>query len=506
MRGGVDTTGLPGCSRARAREALPHDFTGCAMISFVNDSLTNLVAGLGAEKDKASHDRFALRSLSEPEIDALYNGEWIAKKIVDCPVDDMFRAWRTWQAPAAAVTAFEEAEKRHGVKVKVAKAVRLARIYGGAAIVIGADVADPLKPLDPRAVKRGKLEYLTVHPRRRITAGPLDMDPASPTYDQPAHYTLTNGAGGMTRLHPSRVIRFVGAERYDAAGEADGWGFSALQAPYEAVHHAALATSAAASMLHEAKVDVINVHNLESALQSPEGTAALQRRFSLANMMKSLNNMLLLGKDETYTRTQTAFAGVPQLLERFMAVAAAAADIPAARFLAQSASGLNASGAADVRNYYDRLASDRARDLTPVLERLDAILWRDATGNAAPDAAVFTWDSLWQPTEKERTDNANGLADAVTKLVNAALLPEEALRVGVQNALIETGVFPGLEQALASAIVEADPDSEDDTEEPASPPADNPARAAVASGRDRLAALVRDARERRGRGGAITRH
>lgn len=470
------------------------------------DSLTNLVAGLGTTKDKATHDHFTFRPLSETELDALYHGSWIAKKIVDLPVADTFRDWRTWQATPAAVNAFEAAEKRHAVKRKLAKALTLARVYGGSAILIGADVADPSRPLNLDAVRRGGLAYLTVIPRRNITAGPPDRDPRSPSFGEPEFYTLATGTGAGVKMHPSRVIRFVGSERLDLAGESDGWGFSALQAPYEAVHHAALATGSAASMLHEAKVDVISIPNLGSVLASQDGTAALTRRFSLASMMKSINNTLLLGADEKWERTTTAFTGVPQLIERFMAVAAAAADIPAARFLGQSASGLNASGNTDVRNYYDRLAGEREAILTPAIERLDAVLWRDATGKAPSAGTVFAWNSLWQPTDKERVDTAKTLADTVTALVNTALLSEDALRVGVENALIECGVFPGLEHALASATVANDPAGEDDPERPLAASEDHQTRDSIPRGRARLTALVVAARDRAKRGGGPAYH
>lgn len=472
------------------------------------DSLVNLVAGLGVTgKDKAAADGFALTPLTEPQIDAMVDGDWVARKIVSLPVADIFRVWREWAADAPAVTAFEEAEKRHKVRKKLSKAMRLARRYGGAVVIIGADTADPTKPLNLNAVKAGGLKYLTVLPRRAVTPGPPDLDPESPFHGEPAHYTLNTEVGRQIVIHPSRVIRFVGAERDDALAALDGWGYSSLQAPYEAVHHAALAPAAAASMLHEAKTDIINVSGLSSLLSSDEGTRQLQKRFTLANTMKSINNTLLLDENEKHNRVATSFTGVPDLLARFLAVAAAAADIPAARFLAQSASGLNASGDADVRNYYDHLASVRAETLDPALEMLDAVLWRDATGKPAPKGAVYEWEPLWQPTEQERVATFKTLTEAVSSLATSALIDEVALSVGVQNALIESGVLPGLEQALASATVAVDPANQaDPASSPAASPDNPPTRDAYASGREWLTAAAKWARARDHGGSSIVRH
>lgn len=437
------------------------------------------MAGLGAHKDKSAHDRFTFTQLTEPDIDAMCDGDWVAKKLVELPVRDTFRVWRTWADKAAKANAFEEAEKRHGVRRKLAKAMLLARRYGGSAILIGADTADPAQPLRAEAVGRGGLKYLTVLTHRDITPGDEDKDPESPTYGEPLFYTLNEGdSRGHIRIHASRVIRIVGAERLDFMG-GHGWGYSVLQAPFDAVKNAAVAAAASASLVHEAKVDIVNVKNLSATLQTDAGTAALTKRFTLANMMKSINNMLLLDENEIYNRSQTSFAGVPDLLSRFMNIAAAAADIPVSRFLAESsASGLRDGGSTDLRHYYDHLASERERVLAPILDRLDAILWRDATGRNAGKGTVYVWGELWQPTDREKADTAKVVADVVKTYVDAGLLDEEALAVGASNSLIESGLLPGLEQAFADRGISGDPDLEDgpDDDDTAVPSTPSPAR------------------------------
>lgn len=441
---------------------------------WARDSLQNLFSGLGTAKDKAANDRFGFTPLSDQQIDAMCDGDWVARKLVDLPVKDMMRVWRKWDATPAAVDKFEAAEKRHGVRRKIATAMMLARRYGGCAIIIGDGATDPTKPLNANALKRGGLKYLTVVKKQHITCGPPDRNVESPTYGEPVFYTLNAGELSTgVQLHPSRVIRFLGAERFDLTSETLGWGYSALQAPYEAVHHAALASGAIASLVHEAKVDIISVKNLGAALSTDAGTAALTKRFSIANMMKSINNMLLLDADEVHDRKQVSFTGLPDLMHRFLSVAAAAADIPACRFLAQSASaGLNSSGDTDIRNYYDNLSGERERVIVPVLDRLDDLLWRDATGKPAATTACYQFTPLWQPTEKERAETMKIVADACGALVLGSFVDERALSVGLVNYLVETGLFPGLEHALdESATLAADPATENDPTGKAKAPA-----------------------------------
>ncbi len=83
---------------------------------------------------------------------------------------------------------------------------------------------------------------------------------------------------------------------------------------------------AATSLLHEAKVDVITVPNLSEHLSSAETTEQLSVRFAYAAAMKSINNLLLLGDGESWSRQTVDFAGLPEMARTFLQVAAGAAD------------------------------------------------------------------------------------------------------------------------------------------------------------------------------------
>lgn len=47
------------------------------------DSLSNLAASLGAGKDKAAGDAFFVFDLPRSQLDAMYRGDWLARKVVD---------------------------------------------------------------------------------------------------------------------------------------------------------------------------------------------------------------------------------------------------------------------------------------------------------------------------------------------------------------------------------------------------------------------------------------
>lgn len=420
------------------------------------DGLMNAVAQMGAgiNKSKLTHDQFSLREMTPTELDALYRSDWLGRKIVDAPVDDMFREGRAWQADANHIELIEEAEERHEVFSKVPRAIKLARLYGGSAIVIGADVSNPETPLDHRRIGRGGLKYLSVHSRHELIAGEVDLNPQSPTFGKPLYYYLNSGSSVQVRLHPSRVVAFIGADRLDPFQNRDGYGDSILAAVYDAIHNAALCQSSIAEMLHEAKVDILQIPNLSNLIGTSQGESAFAKRFATANAMKSINNTLVIGDGETWTSKQLSFAGLPDVLDRYLQIVSGASDIPATRLIGQAPKGMSSTGESDLRNYYDALAGKRKQTFGAQMDRLDHFLWVDAVG-MVPENAFANWRPLWQLTPKEAADIGKTKADTTKVYAELGILDENALRDGVHNQLIEDGVYPGLEAAIEKYVQSA---------------------------------------------------
>lgn len=411
------------------------------------DTLTNLIANLGSGNSKTVSDCFGLRLLDDMQLEAMYRGDWISRKVVDLPVTDMLRPWRAWQAEGDVIEAIEEAEKRHNIRAKIAMAMHWARLYGGAAMIFGADTARPDLPLRIESIRQGSLRYITVLPRRMLNVVDIDYDPTSPFYGEPKAYVLNSRTNAGVQIHPSRVLRFLGSPRPDIDTNSDGWGDSILQVVYDAIHNAALTQGASAELVHEAKLDVVKIPNLGSMLSTDQGTDIITKRFTASNMLKSINNTLLLDQNEEHDRKQIAFSGLSDLLMNNMQAVSAAADIPATRLLGTSPKGMNATGESDLRNYYDMLSGKREDDLRPKLDFIDQILWRDALG-LVPQDAYYTFNPLWQLTAKEAADLAKTKAETTQIYANLGLIPDEPLAKGVVNMLIEDETYPGLEAEI----------------------------------------------------------
>jgi phage-related protein (TIGR01555 family) len=424
------------------------------------DTLVNLMSGLGGLRDKSTGAAYALNLLDKMQLDAAYRGDWIARKIVDVPAFDETREWRDWQAEKPQIELLEQEEARLAVQPKVAKARKLARLYGGSALYFGT-IGNPAEPLTIDRVGKGGLVYLHVFTRHEMIAGELEQDPLSPLFGEPKKYSLA-GATQMVDIHPSRVVRFIGADLPDRALNYDGWGDSVLQAVNDAVMHAGSAAGAIAALLQEAKVDVIKVPQFMESLGTAEYRARIIERYSLANLGKSITNSLMIDAEEEWSQKTVSFTNLPEVLNTYLQIASGAADIPATRLLGQTPGGLQSTGESDVRNYYDRISAGQNLDLRPALARLDEVLIRSALGSRPP-AVHYKWAPLWQMTETESAEVALKKAQATKIYADAGLMPDEALGKAVQNQLIEDGTYPGLDAALAEFGTEL-PDREAEAE------------------------------------------
>ncbi len=418
----------------------------------VRDSLSNLAASLGAGKDKAAYDSFVLFDLDRGQIEAMYRGDWLARKVVDIVPYDMVREWREWSGHREDVVRVEAAERRLGLRKALQRALVLGRLYGGGAIVIGTGETDPAalaRPLDPEALPRGGLKFLHAVSRWQLAAPAIDRDPLSPWFGEAVSYEVAAPERGSLRLHPSRVVRFLGNEWPDPSLGASVWSDSVLLALYDAIHAVALTTAGATSLMHEAKVDVVTVPNLSEHLSSADTTAQLSARFAYAAAMKSINNLLLLGDGETWARQRIDFAGLPEMVRTFLQVAAGAADIPVTRLLGQSPAGLSATGDSDTRNYYDMISARQEIDLRPQLERLDRLILRSE--GIDPARLTFAFRPLWQMDAATKATVALTKAQATQVYAGLGLWPSETTARLVEAQVVEDGTYPGAEGIFAEA-------------------------------------------------------
>ena len=154
---------------------------------------------------------------------------------------------------------------------------------------------------------------------------------------------------------------------------------------------------------------------------------------------KGLHGMLLMDSNETIDRNSASFANLDHILNLYAVMCAAAADIPATRFLGQSPGGLQSTGESDLINYYDKINSLQTTWISPALKNLDQVLIRSALGRPSEDIK-FEWVPLKQPTEKEEAETIKARAESLKLLSENEAVPLQSIhqRLKKWNMLEDT--------------------------------------------------------------------
>lgn len=417
-----------------------------------NDSLRSLTSGMGdPAHDKAAGVFHMDRLLSDAALLTSYRNSWIAGKIVDIPAMDAIRKGRDWQADQTDITKIEKEEKRLGLWQKLLECKIKARLWGGAAIVIGtSDGSDYSQPFEFENIKKGGIAYLTVMTRRELSANELSLDVGSEWYSRPESYVSAGLNGAFVQVHPSRLILQLGSphpDPWNAHGMAYGWADSTLQRVYDTMLNADSTSANVASLVFEANVDSFGIPDLMEKLSSTEYEQRLLNRLTLAKVGKSVSKSLVHDTEETYQRHAINFSGLPDVVKTSLLVASGASYIPLTRFLGQSPSGLSATGEGDMKNYHEWIGSIQTLEIEPALWRFDEALIRSALG-ARPDEIFYNWTPLEQVNEKDQAEIGLKNAQAAEVISRTGLFDQEELRSAVSNQMIENGFYPGLSDAM----------------------------------------------------------
>lgn len=375
------------------------------------DGLENLIAQLGTDGDKRSHSQFVNRKQlsrdgNQVELSAMYRTDWGAGKIVDIIPDDMTREWRqfTGDIDPEIVQQLEDEENRIELTEHFNHAHKWGRLYGTAFIIMSIDDGNPPEePLEIDKIKPGGLQHIKAIDRHRISHAEVVPvhDPLNKNFGMPEWYRLNETS---VRIHHSRVLRFDGIKLpFDEFRRNNYYSDSVLDRLYDVLTNFNTVQNSAASMVYETNVDVIKIKGLMNHLQTPQGEALLRKRFSLAKLLKSFNNMMLLDSEEDYQTHSNSFAGLDSLIDRYALFLAGASDIPATRFLGSSASGLNATGEGDLKNYYDTIKSAQKKNYKPKLDYFDQIMAKSMGLSDDLDLS-YSFNSLFQMTPKEEAD------------------------------------------------------------------------------------------------------
>jgi len=463
----------------------------------IRDGWSNFVSGLGSALDKNKQTKTKANGiLSDEELENLFLDDGLGTNIIKAIPDDMFREGWEYEFPDTDELKTEQLSDEYNAILenvsaieKIRKAFYWARLYGGAAIIIGALDGQTLdKPLVPKRVKEGGIEYLRVVDRSDITFSSIvfQTDPTKPRYGLPEFYPIKsanpNGVQQVTLVHHTRVIEIhgepipEGADRYDK--EQRYWGVSVIQNVNDYLSTVGGAMGDVGHLIHEFSIGKYKLSDLAEILTQPDGQELIRKRVEIMDMTKSVFRSVYLDKDDDFIREHVNFAGLPQVLHIFFMLVSSCTGIPITRLFGVSPAGMNATGESDMRNYYDKVRSKQTEEAAPVLLRLVRLI---AESQNLPEPYVI-WKPLQQLSPKEQAevnkldaDTEQVKAQTFQAYINAGIMePYEARHLIFGKTLDDIPVPEEEDQLPPVKTVPDDPDAEeppdDGEEDPDKPP------------------------------------
>ena len=313
---------------------------------------------------------------------------------------------------------------------RLREATIFGNLYGGGVLIMGVDDGQDMSmPVNEDKIK--SVRFLTWIDRRFVVAHTY-YETIGPRYGEVEVYNIVNPFGNQSNqyVHESRVLRFEG-EAVDLLmrRRLAGWTLSKLQAAVDAMRQFEQSFQSVSNLMSDISQAVMKIKGLAQMISNDPIT--LQTRMTMVDMSRSSARMVYLdAENEEFVRVATPLTGVAETLEMQMLRLSAAVEMPVAILFGREPSGLNATGDADFRRFYDMIAGDQKDILEPKLTRLYTLIFRAQDGptkGVMPEGGLeFTWHKLYAPSELEQSTIRWNMAQADDKYIaNGTLLPEE---------------------------------------------------------------------------------
>lgn len=463
---------------------------------FVRDSgWSNVVSGHGTVRDRRMSNQIktVAQTSSYAALDDLYAGDDLAAKMVDKPADDMIRKWISLSVTTdenendtETADAILQDLNRLDAKGVLRAALVWARVYGGALVFIGADDGgdDLSQPLDMGRVR--EIKYLEVYDRFEVDIherynpdNPEDLNEVG-KLGQPKLYTVQSTEPGQASLgarpiHETRFLRFDGPlTTRRRRSRQNGWNDSTYTRIEQLLSDFGISWASASTLLSDFSQAIFKMKGLGEAIGTDQ-EGLVTSRMEIMDMCRSTIRMVPIdAEDEDYARHATPVTGLPELLEIFMFRMASAARMPVTVLFGRSPAGMNATGESDLSIWYDQVGSMQETDLRPKLTHLLELVMSAAAGptsGSIPESWEYTFNSLWQMSQKEETEARERQAKTDQIYIeNQVLMPDEVAksRFGGETYSYETTIDmddrpePEPEPEPVVPVVVPPPDPEDE--------------------------------------------
>ncbi len=417
-----------------------------------NDGFVNILKGLGTAKDARQNNTYIKGiPISMQVADDLYAYNGLASSVVDIPVDDAISKWRRLLIDDAEERKdVEERMKKFGVQDKLSLAMKWARVFGGAGIIIILKTQDLEEPLDLERISPGSLSNLIVLDRYNLNNESPNRNVLSENFGEPEYYTVVRGG---QKIHRSRVIRFDGVISSIAEFERNNyWGSSIFTRLYDPISDSQTVSNSISTSVYEANIDVYRINGLNKLVAEQKDNLVV-KRLQIMHEMKSLVNGSVIDKEDEFEKKGNKFTDLPEIDDRFMQKVSGISKIPVTKLAGISPAGQNATGESDMNNYYDGVRVVQTNEVGPKLDLLDNVIAQ----SEGIKPFEYVWNPLKVPTEAEQATIDNTNADRDGKYLNQGVIKDS----DVLAELVENGTYGSIDEARVAELKKMEDEEEE---------------------------------------------
>jgi phage-related protein (TIGR01555 family) len=438
------------------------------------DGIRNLPLRLGEFTQNtfnASHYVPKFESLSRQQLEWAYQGSWICALAVDIIASDMTREGIDIKCENPDVIDELNAQMDDlRVWDSICDALRWSRLYGGAIAVMlinGQYMDEPLTE-----VRKDSFRGLLVLDRWQVEPSTEIIQDLGPEFGKPAYYqvidnqgvTLPSRAAVMAnRIHHSRVIRLDGRRLpYYLRQNYQGWGASVLESVMPQVKAFDVATQSAAQLLSKSYLRFYKVEGLRDILTNGPAREGFLKQMDYMRLYQNIEGLTIGDTSDDFQTMQYTFTGIPDILLQFGQQISGAIGVPLVRLFGQSPAGFNSTGESDIRIYYDNIKHSQDSDLRPGLKRLLKVMYESVTGQEPSKEFSFEFKSLWQMTNEQKSQAAQGLVGSIISALQADAITLPVAMKELRKLSDTVGLF--------SSISDEDIQAAEETENAMMPP------------------------------------
>lgn len=397
------------------------------------DGYVNLLNKYGTKQDNSEAYKFEREPvIPDMQLTGLYEGNGLFSKIIDTPAEEALKHGFDLNLKSDELNAFvEDALDDLEWEEKAATAIKWARLYGGALIVMLIDDGRGLEePVDWEHIR--SIDELRVYERSIVQPdyaslyqqdyGGKGVGNRVSKFGQPEYYYVSSIYGSF-KVHESRCLVFRNGVLPEQTSNATYlfWGMPEYVRIRRALRETVTAHTDSVKLLERSVQAIYSMKGLASLLTTDDGENQVLKRLQLVDTSRGLLNSIAIDSEgEQYDFKTFQFSGVKDVIDATCNMLSALTNIPQTILFGRSPAGMNATGDSDFESYYNFVEKIQRLMLKRNLRTLLDVVFRAgvASGDVAeePDYKL-EFKPLWSLSDTEQA--AVDQTKAQTALVKA---------------------------------------------------------------------------------------